>query len=94
MKENDIKKTYWVVYTDVLAFLKKHLILMDSIDDTITEPDDGKVTSDAFWDTVVNEYSRIYGKYGGMTFVVKELNNALEEIEGVYKKTKIEKGKC
>lgn len=88
MSENDIKKIYWVAYTDVLAFLKRYLMLMDCIDDSFPEPVEGKITSDMFWDSVVNESAEIYKKHKNTFFVKNELINATKEIERIYQEKK------
>lgn len=88
MSENDIKKIYWVAYTDVLAFLKHYLMLMDCIDDSSSELAEGKLTSDTFWNSVVNESAEIYEKHKHMLFVKNELINATKEIERIYKEKK------
>lgn len=85
MKESDIKQIYWTAYTDVLSFLKKYLIAMDRIDDSSQSPVEGKITSDIFWDTVVDEFGKICAKHGSTNFVKNELLNALEELERVYR---------
>lgn len=84
MREEDIKNIYWTAYTDVLKFLKKYLMLMDCINNSVLHSDK-KISSDEFWSALVDESSEIYKKHDCKQFVKNELVNATKEIERIYK---------
>ena len=60
---------YWNIYKDVWNFHKKYADVKED---------------DAYWESVVNESSRIAKQYGDSKFVIGLLLTVIEELERIY----------
>lgn len=83
MSDKELRK-YYEVYTDCWKFFRKYAELLEKIDRN-TPADEGKIDSDSYWESLVNESTEIYEKHGNTVFAKNVLVATTKEIERIYK---------